>query len=58
MSELDLPEAARIYAHGRARESLTIPLPGTELEIGDEVALIIESDRADDVRSTLLPTNA
>ncbi|AFO56575.1 TrkA-N domain protein [Natrinema sp. J7-2] len=58
MSELDLPESARIYAHGRARESLTIPLPGTELEIGDEVALIIESDRTDDVRSTLLPANA
>ncbi|ELY80283.1 TrkA-N domain protein [Natrinema pallidum DSM 3751] len=58
MSELDLPESARIYAHGRARESLTIPLPGTELEVGDEVALIIESDRTDDVRSTLLPANA
>ncbi|WP_207587709.1 potassium channel family protein [Halomontanus rarus] len=55
MSEIDLPESARIYAHGRAHESLTIPLPGTELEVGDEVALIAETERVDDVRSALLP---
>ncbi|MDF9746055.1 potassium channel family protein [Natrinema salsiterrestre] len=58
MSELELPESARIYAHGRARESLTIPLPGTELEIGDEVAVITETDRAAEVRSALLPATA
>ncbi|MCU4739948.1 TrkA family potassium uptake protein [Halobacteria archaeon AArc-m2/3/4] len=58
MSELDLPEHARVYAHGRAHESLTIPLPGTELEVGDEVALIAETERVDDVRSALLPTTA
>ncbi|WP_265107981.1 potassium channel family protein [Halosolutus halophilus] len=58
ISELDLPEAARIYAHGRQHESLTIPLPGTELAVGDEVAIIVETDRADDVRSALLPTSA
>ncbi|AEH38755.1 potassium channel family protein [Halopiger xanaduensis] len=53
MSELDLPASARIYAHGRERESLTIPLPGTELEAGDEVALIVETDHAEEVRSAL-----
>ncbi|WP_049928521.1 potassium channel family protein [Halopiger goleimassiliensis] len=58
ISELDLPESARIYAHGRAKESLTIPLPGTELEVGDEVALIVETDRAEEVRSTLTPASA
>ncbi len=58
MSELELPDCARIYAHGRAREPLTIPLPGTELEAGDEVAVITETDRADEVRSALLPTSA
>ncbi|MBZ6493395.1 potassium channel family protein [Natrinema longum] len=58
MSELELPETARIYAHGRAREPLTIPLPGTELEVGDEVAVITETDRSDAVRSALLPANA
>ncbi|WP_226007228.1 potassium channel family protein [Natrinema salinisoli] len=58
MSELELPESARIYAHGRARESLTIPLPGTQLEVGDEVAVITETDRAAEVRSALLPATA
>ncbi len=54
MSELDLPETARIYAHGRAHEPLTIPLPGTELAAGDEVAVIAETDRVGDVRAALL----
>ncbi|MFC4438656.1 MULTISPECIES: potassium channel family protein [Natrialbaceae] len=58
MSELELPESARIYAHGRARESLTIPLPGTELDVGDEVAIITETDSVDDVRASLLPASA
>ncbi|WP_121741135.1 potassium channel family protein [Natronorubrum halophilum] len=58
MSELELPDGARIYAHGRERESLTIPLPGTELEAGDEVAIITETDQADAVRTTLLSVSA
>ena len=58
MSELELPDCARIYAHGGAREPLTIPLPGTELAVGDEIAIITETDRADEVRSALLPTSA
>ncbi|SDR19849.1 potassium channel family protein [Natronobacterium texcoconense] len=53
VTELDLPASARIYAHGRERESLSIPLPGTELEAGDEVAVITETDRAEDVRAAL-----
>ncbi|WP_306052176.1 potassium channel family protein [Natronococcus wangiae] len=58
ISELELPESARIYAHGRARESLTIPLPGTELDVGDEVAIITETDSVEDVRAALLPASA
>ncbi|NKE38050.1 TrkA family potassium uptake protein [Natronococcus sp. JC468] len=58
MSELDLPESARIYAHGRAREALTIPLPGTELEVGDEVAVVAETERVDELRAALLPASA
>jgi trk system potassium uptake protein len=58
MSELELPDSARIYAHGRARESLTIPLPGTELSAGDEVAVITETDRVDEVQQALLPASA
>ncbi len=55
MSDVDLPASARIYAHGREHESLTIPLPGTRLEVGDNVAIITETSRADDVRTALLP---
>ena len=58
ISEVELPEAARIYAHGRETESLTIPLPGTELAVGDEVAIIVETDQAERVRSALLPASA
>ncbi|QLG48292.1 potassium channel family protein [Natrinema halophilum] len=58
MSELELPESARIYAHGRAREPLTIPLPGTEFAVGDEIAVISETERMEAVRSALLPASA
>ncbi|UTF55089.1 potassium channel family protein [Natronosalvus rutilus] len=54
LSELELPEGSRIYAHGRKTESLTIPLPGTALAAGDEVAVITESDATEQVRATLL----
>lgn len=58
MSELELPESARIYAHGRAREALTIPLPGTELDVGDEVAVVAETESVDELRAALLPASA
>ncbi|WP_255167794.1 potassium channel family protein [Natrononativus amylolyticus] len=57
ISELDLPPSARIYAHGRPHEPLTIPLPGTELAVGDEVALVTESDQSADVRVALQSPN-
>ena len=58
ISELELPEDARIYAHGEEDESLTIPLPGTELGVGDRVALIAETSSIEDVRSALLSASA
>ncbi|MCL9812405.1 potassium channel family protein [Natranaeroarchaeum aerophilus] len=48
-----LPESARIYAHGRADESLTIPLPGTTLDVGDQVAVIVETESLDGVKEAL-----
>ncbi len=53
LSELAMPEGARIYAHGRDREALTIPLPGTQLAAGDEVALLAETNAVDEVRALL-----
>ena len=53
LSELELPETARVYAHGHDREPLTIPLPGTALAAGDELAVIAETSSIDDVRSSI-----
>ncbi|WP_136718095.1 potassium channel family protein [Halorientalis salina] len=50
---LELPEEARIYAHGRANESMTIPLPQTEIEAGDSVAIIAHPDSLAAVREEL-----
>ncbi|WP_277554917.1 potassium channel family protein [Halobaculum limi] len=47
-------EGGRVYAHGRERESLTIPLPGTTVAAGDRLAVLAETDRVTDVRTTLL----
>jgi trk system potassium uptake protein TrkA len=51
--ELDLPDGARVYAHGRRREPMTIPLPRTRIEAGDRVALIAEQASLEDVRAEL-----
>lgn len=51
-------DRARVYAHGRKREALTIPLPGTKVEPGDQVALIAEREAVDAVRATLLGESA
>jgi trk system potassium uptake protein TrkA len=53
ITELDLPEGGRIYAHGGAGEDMTIPLPGTELAVGDRVAVVVESDAVEEVRTVL-----
>ncbi|WP_299264712.1 potassium channel family protein [Halorientalis sp.] len=42
--EIDLPADARLYAHGRANEPMTIPLPQTEIRADDSIALISHPD--------------
>ncbi|MFB6131466.1 MAG: TrkA family potassium uptake protein [Salinigranum sp.] len=54
VNEVDLGPNARIYAHGRDREPMTIPLPGTAIESGDHLALVTEREVLADVRATLL----
>ncbi len=51
--EIDLPDGARLYAHGRRKEPMSIPLPQTVLEPGDRVALIAEQRSLDSIRATL-----
>jgi trk system potassium uptake protein TrkA len=54
VNAVELPGDARIYAHGRRTEPMTIPLPGTEIEGGDRVAIITEPDVIQGVRRTLV----
>jgi trk system potassium uptake protein TrkA len=54
VADVDLGADGRIYAHGGAREPMTIPLPGTTVEAGDRLALVADRDRFDDVRRVLL----
>lgn len=51
--ELDLPGEARLYAHGHAAEPMTLPLPRTEIEPGDRVAIIAEQSSLSGVRAAL-----
>lgn len=51
--DIDLPGGAHLYAHGRRREPMTIPLPQTEIESGDRVALIAEQATLDEIRTVL-----
>ena len=51
--EVDLPGGARLYAHGRRREPMTIPLPQTEIEAGDQVALVAEQASLEEIRDVL-----
>ena len=55
ISGVDLPSTARIYAHGREHESLTIPLPGTRIEANDRIAVIVQTEAVEDVRQSVLP---
>ncbi|MBX0296071.1 potassium channel family protein [Haloarcula nitratireducens] len=51
--EVELPGDAHIYAHGRHHEPMTIPLPQTEIEAGDSVAVMAAPEGLDAVRSSL-----
>lgn len=51
--EVELPGEARIYAHGREDEAMTIPLPQTRIEAGDSIAIMADPTTLTDVRATL-----
>jgi trk system potassium uptake protein TrkA len=54
VNDIDLGDFGRIYAHGRAREAMTIPLPGTVVEADDHLALVVEQDGLDRAKEALL----
>lgn len=45
---------ARVYAHGRGRDPMTIPLPGSTVAAGDRLALLVENESVEAVRERLL----
>lgn len=51
--DIELPGDAQIYAHGRANESMTVPLPQTRVEAGDSVAVMTDPELLADVRAML-----
>jgi len=51
--EVDLPGEARIYAHGRDGEPMTIPLPQTTIEAGDSIAIMADPAVLPEVRAQL-----
>lgn len=50
---IELPGDARIYAHGREGEPMSIPLPQTRVEPGDKVGVVVDPQRLDAVRETI-----
>ena len=51
--EVELPGGARIYAHGREDEPMSVPLPQTTIEAGDSVAILADPNILTEVRNTL-----
>ncbi|TQQ82694.1 TrkA family potassium uptake protein [Halonotius terrestris] len=54
ISEIDLPQTARLYAHGHRNDPMTIPLPTTTVEAGDRLAMVVERDALGDIEAQLL----
>ncbi len=55
--EVELPGGARIYAHGRSNEPMTIPLPQTVIEAGDSLAVVADPAVIPAVREMLRGTD-
>jgi trk system potassium uptake protein TrkA len=53
VAHLDRPDAL-VYAHGRKREPMDLPLPGTVVEAGDRLAIIVEREAVPAVREAFL----
>jgi len=47
--EIDVPDGARLYAHGRANEPMTIPLPRTTVQAGDQIAFVATQEGLDEM---------
>jgi trk system potassium uptake protein TrkA len=58
ISELEVPQGARVLAFGKAGEKLELPLPDDSLEVGDRIAVLADFEALDDVRQMLVGDDA
>jgi trk system potassium uptake protein TrkA len=54
LSELELPANSRLLAFGKADESVRLPTPDDSLDLGDQLVILAEFDRLEDVRSLIV----
>jgi len=51
--EVELPQEARIYAHGREDSEMAIPLPQARIEPGDSIGVVVDPEHLPAVRHAL-----
>lgn len=54
ISELEMPQGARVLAFGKSGQKLELPLPDDSLEVGDRIAILADFEALDDVRQMLV----
>jgi trk system potassium uptake protein TrkA len=54
LSELELPARTRLLAFGKQAGTLQLPTPDETLDLGDNLVVLSDSDRLDDVRSLIV----
>jgi trk system potassium uptake protein TrkA len=54
ISELEMPQGARVLAFGKHGRKLELPLPDDSLEVGDRLAILADFEALGDVRQMLV----
>jgi trk system potassium uptake protein TrkA len=54
LSELELPGRTRLLAFGKQAGTLRLPTPDETLDLGDNLVVLSDSERLDDVRSLIV----
>lgn len=54
ISELEMPQGARVLAFGKHGQKLELPLPDDSLEVGDRIAILADFEALGDVRQMLV----
>jgi len=54
LSELELPARSKLIAFGKEGARLRVPTPDETLDLGDQLVVLSDSDKLDDVRSLIV----